>query len=419
MQPILLTSAGFYGTLAAARSLGRIGVPIVMADDDWLAPSNWSRFVTRRVRSPRVDDAHAFMDFLLEFGRNNQRHVLCPTRDDLAWMLSAYRDELAPYYDLYQPSREAVENLLDKRRLFGLCQEMGIGVPLTWFPDSPQALEQVAREATFPLLVKPATQILYMSRSKGEQVDRPEDLLRAYQEFDAHSYHPMILEKLPGVTQPMLQQFHHEGESSIYNISGFIDRSGERCVLRAGLKVLQHPRRLGIGLCFEQAPLRQHLVEQLLQLCRHVGYFGVFEVEFLQVNGRELMIDFNPRFYNQLAFDISRGLCLPELMYHAARGAEAEFERCLAVARHEGSEERVYSNRFVFKVMLEAQRLSGALSRQEVQKWRAWYRAHRAHCTDAVLDAADPVPAMMDVAHTVYGYARHPRGFLEGMVFNC
>jgi predicted ATP-grasp superfamily ATP-dependent carboligase len=243
-------------------------------------------------------------------------------------------------------------------------------------------------------------------------------MVRAYQQFDADSYHPLLLEKSPSSTQPMLQELHQEGDTSIYNLSGFIDRTGQRAVVRAGVKVLQHPRRLGIGLCFERAPLREQLVARLLQLCRNIGYFGVFEVEFLQVKGRELMIDFNPRFYHQMAFDLSRGLCLPELMYHGTRGAEPEFEHCLASARDENSKERTHSNRFVLGVMLRAQRLSGALSREEERHWRDWYRTHRTHCTDAVLDAADPLPGVVDVAHTVYGYARHPRGFLQGVVFN-
>ncbi len=41
--PMVLCNAGYYGTLAAMRSLGRIGVPIVTVDTGILSPGGYSR----------------------------------------------------------------------------------------------------------------------------------------------------------------------------------------------------------------------------------------------------------------------------------------------------------------------------------------------------------------------------------------
>jgi hypothetical protein len=46
-------------------------------------------------------------------------------------------------------------------------------------------------------------------------------------------------------------------------------------------------------------------------LCERIGYYGAFELEFVVTQGRMLLIDFNGRFYNQLAF----GMDLPKLVY--------------------------------------------------------------------------------------------------------
>src|SRR6188472_1424905 len=73
--PVLLTSSGFYGTLAAVRSLGRAGIPIVVADEARLGPASWSRFVTRRERCPGQSSS-AFIDWLLAFGEEHPGHVL-------------------------------------------------------------------------------------------------------------------------------------------------------------------------------------------------------------------------------------------------------------------------------------------------------------------------------------------------------
>ena len=50
------------------------------------------------------------------------------------------------------------------------------------------------------------------------------------------------------------------------------------------------------------------LAAAVARLCRGLGYFGAFEVEFLREGERRMVIDFNPRFYGQMAFDVKRGL---------------------------------------------------------------------------------------------------------------
>jgi hypothetical protein len=47
-------------------------------------------------------------------------------------------------------------------------------------------------------------------------------------------------------------------------------------------------------------------------------------LEFIRAGGKQLLIDFNPRFYSQMGFDIARGSPLPLLVYEAACGHEAQ-----------------------------------------------------------------------------------------------
>src|SRR6185503_2657993 len=110
----------------------------------------------------------------------------------------------------------------------------------------------------------------------------------------------------------------------------------------------------------EEAPLRTELTQKLAALCKRLGYFGVFEVEFIQADGKALLIDFNPRFYSQMAFDIARGVPLPYFIYLAACRREEELQRAVAVANERpGSEGFVYCHRFIFEVLLRGQGLSG------------------------------------------------------------
>ena len=71
------------------------------------------------------------------------------------------------------------------------------------------------------------------------------------------------------------------------------------------------------------------LAAGLERLVARVGFSGVFEAEFIDPQGQAVLIDFNPRFYNQMGFDIARGLPLPLLAYYDALGSHAEPEGAL------------------------------------------------------------------------------------------
>ena len=86
------------------------------------------------------------------------------------------------------------------------------------------------------------------------------------------------------------------------------------------------------------APLRQHECS--------AGYFGMFEAEFIRLPGRSLLIDINGRLYNQLAFDVARGLPLPTLFYQGALGNdEAVAAATVAAAGADSTGPQAFSNR--------------------------------------------------------------------------
>ena len=113
-------------------------------------------------------------------------------------------------------------------------------------------------------------------------------------------------------------------------MAGFVDDGGE-CVALASMKILQRPRKVGIGLCFEARAIEEPLVEKIAALCRRVGYTGVFEAEFVVAGDRRLLIDFNPRFYSQMGFEVARGL--PAAAARVARGERRGRRRSDAQSR--------------------------------------------------------------------------------------
>jgi hypothetical protein len=56
-------------------------------------------------------------------------------------------------------------------------------------------------------------------------------------------------------------------------------------------KVLQRPRNMGVGVCFESATPDARLVERVCALFATLDYRGIFDLEFIVHEGEYLLID--------------------------------------------------------------------------------------------------------------------------------
>jgi predicted ATP-grasp superfamily ATP-dependent carboligase len=352
-------------------------------------------------------------------GRKYSRPVIYPTSDDVSLVLALYRNELEKDFLFYQPDLDTLLDLLDKSRLAQVARAVGLEMPDTWVPGNLGQAEEVIRNEPGHLLIKPRTQSLLSTHSKGAIVSGGrEDSVRTYAEFcRRNALAPQLASRFPDWTLPMIQRYHPEAVDEVYSIAGFIDRGGRNMAVRAAEKVLQLPRRLGTGLCFQAAEVDSQLALGLRRLFLKIGYFGVFEAEFIRLPGRSLLIDVNGRLYNQMAFDIARGLPLPTLFYEGALGNEdavaAAVTAAAAAGRSKTSGPGAFCNRSRLAVMLGLRRLLGTMPKQEARRWWEWHDADPDSVIDAVADSADPWPNRSDLLLQLHSYLRHPRAFLK------
>jgi D-aspartate ligase len=414
--PALLTMADYCGTLAAARFLGRQGVKVVAADPSRLALARRSRCVARSLECPPIDDSDDVLSWLLAFGEREPGHVLYPTCDEYAWLIALHRDRLGRCFRLYSPPVESIEALLDKKSLRGLCERAGVDTPPTWFPDSEADLEAILREARFPLLMKQRTQILSTTHTKGVLVGTPAEIVDAYRRFVwGNRFGRAIADRRPDMCQPLLQAYFPEAVDGSLLVAGFIDRTGELFTARASNKLLQIPPRLGIALCLEEAPLGPELRDSIVRLCRAAGYFGVFQMEFIRFAGRHLLIDFNPRYYHHLAFEIARGMPLPLFAHLAATGRDEDLAAVVSRANAPGADlGKIFAHGSELQMVLAVGRLAGGMPRALARQWRQRYRAG---AIDAVRDPDDRGPGWLDSTLGFWQWFRHPRSQFRRFLF--
>src|ERR1700733_8925795 len=171
-RPVLLCDGGYYGTLAAARSLGANGVPVLIADPNMLAPALWSRRVAGRFRCPPAADTTRFVNWARAVGGRYSQPVIYATSDDVSLVLALHRSELEHVFHFYQPDLDTLLDLLDKSKLAQVARAAGLDMPDTWAPGNLRQAEEVIRDQSGHLLIKPRTQSLLNTHSKGTIVLR-------------------------------------------------------------------------------------------------------------------------------------------------------------------------------------------------------------------------------------------------------
>lgn len=414
---VLLLGANYYGTLAAARAFGKAGLCVTVADENRRARALYSRYVNGRLVHPQLSPRGALVDWLVEWGTRHPGAFLYPSNDHLAWLFALERERLSKVFAMFSPGEDVVITLLDKKRLHTACETAGIDVPDTAVFADNVTDATVTRTPKFPVLLKPRTQVYQQRGMKGFIAHDLVQLRTALRHFrELVVYAPELTHRYPDIAEPMVQEYLPAAESEIISISGYADEGGV-IAARGAVKVLQRPRKAGIGLCFEDRPVETALVEKLSALCKTVGYYGVFEAEFVPHRNRLLLIDFNPRFYSQMGFDIARDLSLPLLIWHAAKGDGTAFTDVLARSyAWKSSGNEVYCHKTLFDRVLALQGLSRQMSKDEVSHWRTWYATHRP--TDAVRDPDDRMPAVIDATQWAGHFMRHPRSSLRDYVLN-
>jgi D-aspartate ligase len=410
--PILLHTAGAYGTLAAVRALGRTGIPVFVADSSRFAPARWSKYAARRLTCPPPGNVDRYLEWLLAFGASCPGTALTPTSDELAWLFAANLPALQRDFRVVAPPPDTLLEVLDKRRLLEACTRAGIAILPGWFPADEGELDRLSREIAFPVVVKPRTQLFHRTSTKGGVATDARSLRDLWRTLAGSGCtEPGLRRSAPELAEPFVQAYAPVAHEGVLSLSGFVDRSGEVFVVRAARKVLLRPMQLSVGVWFEAAAVDPALAQSLRGLCRQVGYFGVFEAEFVSWDGLPRLIDFNPRFYGEMGFDQARGLPLAHLAYLTALGDDAAVRELAEQAKDD-----VALGPFVhrFALGIEAKVLSLRRAPNGKQKSLASARAKAdGPLLDFVREGDDPLPALLDAGNMIARYLRHPRSLLR------
>lgn len=307
--PVLLLGTGHHGGLCIARSLGRFGARVYIADSGWLRPAFYSRFCRGRyswdLQNASAEDSIKYL--LRAASEIGGRPILIPTNDFAALFVAEHAELLQQDFTFPAQNSKRSQSLVQKKSLFHLASRFGIPTPYTTAPGSRAEAYEFARTAPFPVMMKAddcgqpgAAAMKHVARTPGE-------LLELYDALSpSEQANVLFQEYIPG------------GEDAIWMFNGYFDSQSNCLFGMTGQKIRQCPVYTGAA-CLAVCRHNQTVYETTLRFMKAIGYCGILDIGYRYDarDGSYKVLDVNPRigstfrlFTDRAGLDVAQALYL-------------------------------------------------------------------------------------------------------------
>lgn len=302
-------------TLSFALSLGRRGVPLHFYGR---GAGRWSRYCTRRMSCPPVEDAERFVPWLEERVRSGEISRLAPTSDLIAYYLALLRHLFAPEVQRAIAPLAEIEQCLIKTRFTTACESVGQAVPASLAPEDPEGALAAAAQLGYPLILKPKSHLAVGTDERGTIVRDRRALLAAFRTYAVVPGQEAIARRYPELVWPLLQRYIPSARRRVYSVSGFKDAQGGIVTAALSVKRWQWPPDTGTSIS-QVSHHNATIIAAGIAAVDKLLSRGLFELELLADDSGLLAIDLNPRAFGFMALDVALGNDLPWLWYQSTR----------------------------------------------------------------------------------------------------
>jgi D-aspartate ligase len=366
--------------LGIVRSLGRMGVDVIASDHDPQALAMSSRYAESAVIPDPLADPDAFVDGLLALGRRHREPpVLFATHDEALAAIGPREAEidavfLRPWNDWAQ-----MQVTMDKSGQHAAAQKIGFPIPATVVPhddDDPVAAAETAG-LRYPVILKPeySPEFRRVFRAQVLEADGPAALREAWGR--AASYGPQIQEVIPG------------GDEQFWTLGSYRSATGQRMASFTGRKLRQWPPHFGTARAAE-AQWDPAFADRCHRLLDALDFHGISQVEVKRDarDGRDYLIEVNPRSWLWISLATACGVNIPYACYRDAIGSPIT-----SAPGHRSGKRWTLITRHAVATTRELR----------ARRWgaRAAVASLRPPIIDAVLDPRDPRPGLVHLRRMV------------------
>jgi D-aspartate ligase len=286
-RPVLLLGGGA-STLAAARSLGKAGVPVYASGRSGCRAMR-SRYCRLALPVPEGGDAHRVWEQLLITAPDPRLagSVIMVGCDESLEFVEAHETALRERYVVEEFKADLRRAMLDKLDTLVLARQAGVPIPNFWPVDTVEDVLAVRAELRFPVMVKPLNSLTFMEEFGRklfivrEDFDEVVEKVRLCRE---RGHKVMVVEMIPGPDNLLTSYYTYRtpGGKLLYDYT--------KSVIR------RWPVNRG-GTCFHQSEWLPETAEMGRRMFEGIGWQGIGNVEFkrdtrdgqlkiIEVNGR-------------------------------------------------------------------------------------------------------------------------------------
>ncbi|MCP4353995.1 MAG: hypothetical protein GY795_51775 [Desulfobacterales bacterium] len=301
---VLVLGVDDRSALTVIRSLGRKKITVHLGCD---VPSSICRYskYTKKVFS--FPDAGKEPELWLEELRKRliqERYdLVIPTADNYLVLIVRNRDKLEKLAKLAVPSDKGFIYTYNKSKTFELARSLGVPCPKTKKTDHIESIEQIVKEFSFPMIVKPVSSKVWQNNTRHSL---NVELAKDRKELEL---------KLSRVLRfcPVLIQSFHEGIGV-----------GQELLMNKGSLVaaFQHerihePMKGGGSSYRKSAEPDPGLLRHSLDMMKELEWTGVAMVEYKydKETRESVLMEINGRFWGSLPLAVVAGVDFPALLF--------------------------------------------------------------------------------------------------------
>ena len=309
--PGVVIVGGAHGTLALARSLGALNVPVYYLTHDSPLPG-WSRFVRKTIRWAGPHDAGA-LPFLRQMADKHglKGCLLVPSGDGEVQLIAQHREELSSLYKIILPDWTALQWLCEKPLLYQRAAELGVSIPRTYALASAADIDTL--DILFPVILKPnmGGGNTTIARAKVIRADDRHALKTAFADASGEigAGNVVVQELIPGA-----------GESQFSYAALWLN--GEPVAEFTARRARQYPVDFGYTSTSVEVVDNGQAVDAARKILKSAGHSGLVEAEF-KLDGRDgklKLLDVNPRPWSWFGLCSAAGIDLGALLWRVANG---------------------------------------------------------------------------------------------------
>jgi predicted ATP-grasp superfamily ATP-dependent carboligase len=303
---VLLLDGQQRSTLAAVRSLGKLGLEVTVGETRLPCLASRSRYVTKTLRyaSPLADPKAFISDIACELSHSKYAMILPMTDITMALVVNEF-ENISRLTNLPVADKESYLKAIDKGKIIELSQTLGIPTPTTHFIRNISELGAVNAELKYPVVIKPR-QSKYLTPSGWidagvEYAYDFDELQNKFEKYINSPALPLIQERIsgPGIGAFLL---FNKGEVK----SCFFHR-----------RIREKPPSGGVSVLRESIAPDPTIKDYSIKLLKALNWHGVAMVEFKLDNRDQTpkIMEINARFWGSLQLAIDSGIDFPSMLY--------------------------------------------------------------------------------------------------------